>query len=596
MEDTPNLSIDSILKNIKREALHLESQGGVQVIDTTQKPVMDFEAWAACEKEFPVKRHYYIHEFLVYDDAEFVRNAYLGILKREPDEVGFDANVSALRRGGSKEQILQDLMMSEEGRAAGIEVGGLARINNELEKKHVYHRDDFLFYDGDEFIHNAYRGLLHRSADEAGFDAHQKYLAGGGFKEIVLAKLCASEEAKEKGIRLEGLTFFKLSRRFIHMRLIGPILQLTIRKSRQLWQRFASKRIDILHQRHQELWAVTDEHLNSQTLWINGIVAEDYARKTRSVNAIEALSDQYLTLQKTINELKTDNVSLREALQQSKQVQDETLRDLGVARNDLLYQQANLRQMMESITESVEGAPETAGHQSVAEVLSEHQEDYLDAYYVAFEEECRGSTAEIQEQQKVYLPVLEAAGTISSAAPLLDVGCGRGEWLQLLKAEGLDCMGVDSNRVMVERCTDLDLSVVKQDALSFLKAQADASLGAVSGFHIIEHLPFPVLFQLFSEALRALVPGGVIVFETPNPENLLVATHTFYHDPTHRNPITPTGIEFLARFTGFSGTEIMRLHPYPNEARVMGVGPLTERVNGHLCGPQDFALVARKPA
>ena len=93
-----------------------------------------------------------------------------------------------------------------------------------------------------------------------------------------------------------------------------------------------------------------------------------------------------------------------------------------------------------------------------------------------------------------------------------------------------------------------------------------------------------------------LVPGGLILFETPNPENLLVASHTFYHDPTHRNPITPTGVEFLARYTGFGDTQIMRLHPYPDEARVKGMDPLTERVNGHLCGPQDFAIVARKPA
>jgi O-antigen chain-terminating methyltransferase len=87
----------------------------------------------------------------------------------------------------------------------------------------------------------------------------------------------------------------------------------------------------------------------------------------------------------------------------------------------------------------------------------------------------------------------------------------------------------------------------------------------------------------------------LIIFETPNPENLLVATHTFYHDPTHKNPITPTGIEFLARYTGFSSTEIMRLHPYPQEAKIKGMDPLTERVNGHFCGPQDFAIVGRKP-
>jgi O-antigen chain-terminating methyltransferase len=104
------------------------------------------------------------------------------------------------------------------------------------------------------------------------------------------------------------------------------------------------------------------------------------------------------------------------------------------------------------------------------------------------------------------------------------------------------------------------------------------------------------LLRWTTEARRVLQPGGVLIYETPNPENILVGSHTFYHDPTHRNPITPALLEFLAEYCGYDHTELVRLHPYPENARISGNDPLTERVNGHLCGPQDIALVARTPA
>jgi hypothetical protein len=91
-----------------------------------------------------------------------------------------------------------------------------------------------------------------------------------------------------------------------------------------------------------------------------------------------------------------------------------------------------------------------------------------------------------------------------------------------------------------------------------------------------------------------LAEGGAVLFETPNPENVLVGSHTFYHDFTHRNPITPTAISFLLKNQGFDDIDIIRSSPYPEEAKVPGNDPLTERVNGHLCGPQDFAVTGRK--
>ena len=93
-----------------------------------------------------------------------------------------------------------------------------------------------------------------------------------------------------------------------------------------------------------------------------------------------------------------------------------------------------------------------------------------------------------------------------------------------------------------------------------------------------------------------LRPGGVLIYETPNPENVWVGTHTFYHDPTHTQPLTPDSLAFLAEYCGLQPAPVLRLHPYPAGSEVPGDDALTARVNGMTCGAQDFAVVAYKPA
>jgi O-antigen chain-terminating methyltransferase len=147
---------------------------------------------------------------------------------------------------------------------------------------------------------------------------------------------------------------------------------------------------------------------------------------------------------------------------------------------------------------------------------------------------------------------------------------------------------------MVDACLAQGLNARCTDALTFLRSLPTGSVAAVTGFHIIEHLPFDYLFALVQESYRVLVEGGSVLFETPNPENVLVGSHTFYHDFTHRNPVTPSAISFLLKYHRFEAIDIIRSSPYPEEAKVPGNDPLTERVNGHLCGPQDFAVLGRK--
>lgn len=215
----------------------------------------------------------------------------------------------------------------------------------------------------------------------------------------------------------------------------------------------------------------------------------------------------------------------------------------------------------------------------------------LDALYLAFEDKFRGSRDLIKERVRVHLPLLRAARAGGSERSVLDVGCGRGEWLELLKEEGIQAEGIDLNRVMVEQCCQRGLKVVESDVITHLRNLPDASVGVVTGFHIIEHLPFEVLIAMFDETLRVLKPGGLALFETPNPQNLIVGSWYFYLDPTHRNPLPSPTVKFLAEARGFSRVEIINLHS-SDVPELVEDTEVAKRFNEYFCGPMDYALVA----
>jgi SAM-dependent methyltransferase len=216
-----------------------------------------------------------------------------------------------------------------------------------------------------------------------------------------------------------------------------------------------------------------------------------------------------------------------------------------------------------------------------------------DAFYTDFERTFRGSRDDILSRLRVYLPYLERFRG-DDAARVVDVGCGRGEWLELLGSEGFKATGVDLNSAMVSDCRERGLAAECADAIAYLRQQPEGSLAAVTGFHIIEHLPFETLVALFDAALHAVRKDGLIIFETPNPENLMVGACSFYTDPTHLHPVVPTVAEFMARQRGFARAEILRLNPYPQELQLIEDSDVARRVNQALYGPQDYAVIAWK--
>ena len=263
-------------------------------------------------------------------------------------------------------------------------------------------------------------------------------------------------------------------------------------------------------------------------------------------------------------------------------------RGLRVARADLRAREVSL----ERVHAALEGradvptaapAPDDPGVSSAE----------MEAFFTAFDAGLRGTAEEITAQVRGYLPDLHAAAAGSEDRPVLDLGCGRGTWLRVMRDDGIVCRGIDLNRTLVDEARADGLDARVADALAALREAGDGSLGAITAFHLAEHLPFETLYAVFAEARRALAPGGLLVMETPNPENGYVGTHTFYHDPTHGNPLTPALMEFVASYHTFAEVEIRRLHPYPQDSRLPDGAPANDRLNGWLCGPQDFALIAR---
>ena len=200
--------------------------------------------------------------------------------------------------------------------------------------------------------------------------------------------------------------------------------------------------------------------------------------------------------------------------------------------------------------------------------------------YFAFEARMRGSTGDVRERQRIYVD------DFRTASPVLDVGCGRGEFLGLLREAGVEARGIDADADMVAYARGEGLDVEQQDALAYLDSLADESLGGIFAAQVVEHLPVPALFRLLELAARKLRPGGLLVAETINPLSPL-ALRSYFADLTHAQPLVPDTLVLLAKQAGFRAVDVRFLNAPKH------VEDIDERVREILFAPLDYAIVAR---
>lgn len=213
-----------------------------------------------------------------------------------------------------------------------------------------------------------------------------------------------------------------------------------------------------------------------------------------------------------------------------------------------------------------------------------------DDFYVAFEEKFRGSEELIKERQKKYLKFINPLKILKDEVKALDIGCGRGEWISLLNENGFNARGIDINESMVKVASQKGLNAAVSDALSELKSLDENSIDIITAFQVVEHIKFDDVLELIKEAKRVLAPCGILILETPNPENIMVGTQWFYLDATHKNPIPCELLSFATHYYGLERNFIFKTNEKsPSEyERDIGLFDVFEGVS------PDYSVIAQK--
>ncbi|MBM3293791.1 MAG: class I SAM-dependent methyltransferase [Candidatus Aminicenantes bacterium] len=260
----------------------------------------------------------------------------------------------------------------------------------------------------------------------------------------------------------------------------------------------------------------------------------------------------------------------------------------------LMRTSARLKEQLGRLQAALE-AKEPPSSESVKAVL----EPVEDWGYLRFENRFRGTPEEIKRRQAAYVSLFPAEG------PVLDLGCGRGEFLELLRERGRSGSGVDLNEAMVGTCRGRGLEVARQGLLEALAAKPDGSLGGIFSAQVIEHLPPAGLRRLVELAFAKLAPGGLIVLETVNPLSVFALVQIYFLDATHRAPVHPEALRFLLEASAFEEVEIQpvgdlaseKLEPLPGaDATASLLNRNIDRLNALLFAAPGYAAVGRKKA
>lgn len=520
----------------------------------------------------------------------------------------------------------------------------------ETNRDNRYHVNDLLRFHGEEFVRNSYRALLLREPDEAGMAYHLQSLATGRFNKIdVLASLHYSPEGRQSGVTVTGLSTPATIRQLGRIPVLGYLVRMIIavlrlpaslqyqnqfeQYSLSLQQRIVdhqnqhqkdlsnalaqlatemSETVQTLTSqqqaielslrqqgelagRHNDLVKTVEARFDDERRYVDDLTRRLAIQTQELSNQQQAISHrqdadkhELLGQQQQLSSELGEQITKQQQLRSEIDVQlQQLLQRQQRAHDELAAQESRLRILLEEVNRNAEATPTS----SFAQVAAEETDHLLDGLYASFEDQFRGERDEVRRRLQVYIPILKEA---QIAGDVLDVGCGRGEWLELLESEGIKVQGLDRNRIFVDECRRAGLTVIQADALTHLRSMPPESLNAVTSFHLVEHLPFEMLINLLDEMVRVLRHGGLLILETPNPENLLVGGCNFYADPTHRHPIPSQTLQFLLESRGLHDIKVLKLRPW-DAAKIEGDSEIIKRFNEMFYSAPDYGIIATRP-
>ena len=542
-------------------AIHTETSPADQTTD--YRP-----ATLILDRSFEVNRNdrYDIGQLVRFSDAEFVDAAYRAILKREPDAAGARFYLRGLRQEQlEKLDVILTLLASEEGRQKNVRIEGLTAPL-----------------------------WLHRMTRLPGVGSWLKYAIDFVRAPILirrLEQLLAFADARNQQIANHVNLINREFAAALNDRLstvnasIVDVANTIEERHGEVREQISGLRRGLNDSIGEAETKLRDETNSAIALQVDATRAE-FQQELASFNT--AVAENVRGTESKIDELRGE---MESAVGKIHDVHSETVRrterltsNTQRLRQEIVIQRARLA----LLEELVKGEP--AEFDKKLKTVDEPVGN-LESLYAELEDNFRGNRDTLKQSLRFYLPYLQSLP--NPELSVIDLGCGRGEWLEVLSDNGVKALGVDNSRVMIQSCREGLLRVVESAALSYLRGQQENSLRAVTAFHLIEHLSFADLIALLDQIMRTLQPGGAAIFETPNPDNLFVASNYFYHDPTHRHPLPSRLTKFLVESRGFARVEIINLHECA-EGRFTGSDEVSVRLNQLFYGPMDYAIVGWK--
>lgn len=576
------LSVAEIMRRVRKEVARRRGGADDESVGTPVGEIA-FPRWHPIPERLATKEQYTLGELLAFSDSGFIQAVYQAVLRRAADSMGLRHFLSLLRTGqASKVEIIGDIRWSPEGMARGVHVDGLL-IPYKLAK---WKRKRFV---GPvlRWVHAFVRmgAVPERQAASAAGQAYEIQSMGETLNE--LSSALDQKQAELPGQIANHLAAVGLDSVKRQFESISQRIEEIVGRIEAIDQQLEAD-IEVARLYEQSLEALSE--LRKQNAGLE--------RRQEELEAqLEHLMDGHLAGQAAISSANREALALQQRINHLERsiAEQSSPRPVDMLGSEISALSDRLRGVVsiEHRLAALQGRPTTE-----LDDRAEHLD--LDPLYAAFEDRFRGDRALVRRRAEPYLDLVRDVGAGTSMLPVLDIGCGRGEWLELLRDHGLVGRGIDLNRVFADICRGYGLDIIEGDAIKALSAMPSNSVGAITSMHLVEHLAFEQVVVMLDEALRVLVPGGIIVLETPNPENLTVAAHTFYMDPTHRNPLPPEALRWIVGARGFHGARIERL----TVARELTPPPLlpddvpgAHSINTLLASlgvAPDYAIVARK--